>query len=222
MAHVAISRDFLNRVDNKIDRMQQAELRVLGNEPKVTMPPDSAIMLETIWGANLPLRSQIPASWINKSNSARVNYNTKTFTPNSDGSLAPVSFSVTVSPTHGEFDFPPDANWHTVRFLSEATREHPAFTELYAYGDARAEILTRWAEVRRKVTEFFKSCKSMKEAVTLWPDCKVYINDEDIERFEKKVVKSASQDSDAAKVLAGLDTDQLMGAAVVARLSGAA
>jgi len=222
MAHVAISRDFLNRVDNKIDRMQNAELRVLGNEPKVTMPPDSAIMLETLWGDTLPLRSKIPASWINKSNCARVHFNTKTFTQNSDGALAPVSFSVTISPTHGEFEFPPDANWHTMRFLSEATREHPAFTELYAYGDARAEILTRWAQVRNKVTEFFKSCKSMKEAVTLWPDCKAYIDSEDIERFEKKVVKTASQDSDAAKVLAGMDTDGLMGAAVVARLSGAA
>jgi hypothetical protein len=58
--------------------------------------------------------------------------------------------------------------------------------------------------------------------VTLWPDCKVYIDDEDIARFEKKVVKTASQDSEAAKVLAGLNTDELMGAAVVARLSGAA
>jgi hypothetical protein len=222
MAHVAISRDFLNRVDNKIDRMQAAEFKSLGAEPKITMPPNSPVMLETFWGTNLHLRNQIPDTWRNRSNCARVHFNTKTTKLNSDGEPAPVSMSVNINPTHGEFDFPPDANWHTTRFLSEATREHPAFTELYAYGDAKAEIEIRWHTVRTKVTEFFKSCKSMKEAVTLWPDCKVYIDDEDIARFEKKVVKTASQDSDAAKVLAGLDTDQLMGAAVVARLSGAA
>jgi hypothetical protein len=220
MAHVAISRDFLNRVDNKIDRMQSAELKALGTEPKVTMPTESQVMLDTLWGANLHLRNQIPDTWRNRSNCARVHFNTKTTRLNSDGETVPVSMSVTVQPTSGEFDFPPDANWHTTRFLSD--RDHPDFREMVAYGDAKAEIEVRWHTVRTKVTEFFKSCKSMKEAVTLWPDCKVYIDDEDIQRFEKKVVKTASQDSDAAKVLAGLDTDQLMGAAVVARLSGAA
>jgi hypothetical protein len=220
MAHVAISRDFLNRVDNKIDRMQRAELNALGNEPKVTMPPDSQLMLETIWGANLPLRSQIPESWKNKNNCVRVHFNTTTNRTNVEGEVVPVSMSVTVQPTTGEFDFPPDSNWHTTRMLSD--RDHHDFREVVAYGDAKAEIDERWHTVRTKVTDFFKSCKSMKEAVTLWPDCKVYIDDEDIARFEKKVVKTASQDSEAAKVLAGLNTDELMGAAVVARLSGAA
>lgn len=220
MAHVAISRDFIARVETKIERMQNAELKALGNEPRVTIAPDSPIMLETIWGANLHLRKQIPDTWKNRNNCARVHFNTKTTRLNSDGETVPVSMSVTVQPTAGEFDFPPDANWHTNRFLSD--RDHPDFREVVAYGDAKAEIEVRWHTVRTKVTEFFKSCKSMKEAVTLWPDCKVYIDDEDIQRFEKKVVKTASQDSDAAKVLAGLDTDELMGAAVVARLSGAA
>ena len=220
MAHVAISRDFLNRVDNKIDRMQNAELKALGAEPTVVMPPESQVMLETLWGANLHLRKQIPDTWRNRSNSARVNFNTKVTKLNSDGEPAPVSMSVNVRPTAGEFDFPPDANWHTTRFLSD--RDHPDFREIVAYGDAKAEIEVRWHTVRTKVTEFFKSCKSMGEAVKLWPDCKVYIDDEDTKRFEKKVVKTASQDSDAAKVLAGLNTDELMGAAVVARLSGAA
>jgi hypothetical protein len=220
MAHVAISRDFLNRVDNKIDRMQNAELKALGNEPQVSIPPDSKIMLETLWGEHLHLRSQIPESWRNFSNCARVYFNTTTSRLNSDGELAPISMSVTVRPTTGEFDFPPNTGWHTNRMISD--RDHPDFKEIVAYGDAKAEIDERWHTVRTKVTDFFKSCKSMKEAVTLWPDCKVYIDDEDIARFEKKVVKTASQDSEAAKVLAGLNTDELMGAAVVARLSGAA
>lgn len=220
MAHVAISRDFLQRVEDKINRMQSAELKALGAEPRVTISPESQLMLETIWGANLHLRKQIPESWRNKNNCARVHFNTKTTRVNSDGETVPVSMSVTVQPTAGEFDFPPDSNWHTARMLSD--RDHPDFREVIAYGDAKAEIEMRWFTVRNKVTDFFKSCKSMKEAVTLWPDCKVYIDDEDIKRYEKKVVKTASQDSDAAKVLAGLDTDELMGAAVVARLSGAA
>ncbi len=220
MAHVAISRDFIQRVDNKIDRMQNAELRALGNEPQVSMSPDSKIMLETIWGEYLHLRSQIPQAWWNINNCARVSFNTTTSRPNSDGVAVPISMSVTVRPTTGDFDFPPNASWHTNRMLSD--RDHPDFKEVVAYGDSKAEIEERWRVVRTKVTEFFKSCKSMKEAVTLWPDCKVYIDDEDIARFEKKVVKTASQDSEAAKVLAGLNTDELMGAAVVARLSGAA
>jgi hypothetical protein len=220
MAHVAISRDFIQRVDTKIDRMQNAELRALGNEPQVSMSPDSKIMLETIWGEYLHLRSQIPQAWWNINNCARVSFNTTTSRPNSAGELVPVTMSVTVRPTTGDFDFPPNASWHTNRMLSD--RDHPDFKEVVAYGDSKADIEERWRVVRTKVTDFFKSCKSMKEAVTLWPDCKVYIDDEDIARFEKKVVKTASQDSEAAKVLAGLNTDELMGAAVVARLSGAA
>jgi hypothetical protein len=50
----------------------------------------------------------------------------------------------------------------------------------------------------------------------------MYIDADDIRRFEVKVVKSGNKDSEAAKVLAGIDTDELVGAAVAARFTGVA
>jgi hypothetical protein len=220
MAHVAISKDFLNRVDNKIDNMVRAELNTLGNEPVVTLNPESPVALKAIWGEHLHLRDLMPKDWKGTNNSLRLMFNTKQVKLTDE--TVPISFAFYAKPSSGEFEFPPNGYWNSTKYIHPDDMTDPALQQIIAYGEAKAEIEARWDLVRTKVVTFFKSCKSMGEAVKLWPDCKVYIDSDDIERFERKVVKTASQDSEAAKVLAGMDTDGLMGAAVVARLSGAA
>lgn len=227
MAHVAISRDFIARVESKITIMRNAELNALGHEPQISLSPDSPILLNAVWGENLHLRTQLPKAWKSTTGNLRLTFNTKTTQDKTtkEGAVIqePVSYQFNVtSPGDTIFELPPNDYWHSLHEVKAEDLSHPDISKIVEYGNAKTEIEYRWIEVGKKVVGFFQSCKSMKEAVTLWPDCKVYINDEDIERFEKKVVKSASQDSEAAKVLAGLNTDELMGAAVVARLSGAA
>lgn len=222
MAHVAISRDFIARVEHKIQTMRNAEIKALGEEPKLNLNPESPIVLQAVWGEHLHLRHVIPKKWKNREDMVRLTFNTTTTTINKEGKTEPVTCTFTVKPTNNEnFEFPPNQHWHHNFLIPDELLQAPEIKSAVDYGNAQAEIVARWNDVAMKVTKFFQSCKSMKEAVTLWPDCKVYIDSDDIARFEKKVVKSASQESDAAKVLASIDTDELMGAAVVARLSGA-
>jgi hypothetical protein len=83
------------------------------------------------------------------------------------------------------------------------------------------EIDTRWEIVRHKVTEFLRACKSANEAIKLWPDVKTYFDVEDVKRLEVKHGRLGNKDSAAAEALAGIDTSEIMSAAVIARLSGA-
>jgi hypothetical protein len=227
MAHVAISRDFIARVETKISKMRQAEINALGKEPELSVSPDSPVIINAVWKDHAHLRDVIPVKWKDTTGNLRLTFNTTTTqeTINTDGTteVSPVSCQFTVSaPTDQRFDLPPNDYWHSIHMVKAEDVSHPDIRKAVEFGNAKAEIEMRWSQVTRKVVQFFQSCKSMKEAVTLWPECKMYIDSDDIERFEKKVVKTASQDSEAAKVLAGINTDELVGAAVAARFSGAA
>lgn len=226
MAHVAISRDFIQRVESKISLMKNAELKTLGEPPKVVLSTESQPILKAVWGEHLHLRSQIPQRWKNDSSSVRLTYNTPSFTESiaSDGTVekTPISFQFNAeAPNNDKFDFPPNGYWHNTHIISAEDINHPDLKPVVTYGNARIEIELRWNKVAQKVVQFFQSCKSMTEAVKLWPECKMYIDADDIRRFETKVVKSGAKDSEAAKVLAGLNTDELVGVAVAARFIGA-
>lgn len=227
MAHVAISRDFINRVESRITIMKNAELKVLGEPPKLVLSPETQPILNAVWGEHLHLRSQLPDRWKNDANSVRLSFNTTSNVSKveSDGSttVTPISCQFNVeAPQGSKFDFPPNGYWHSTHMISDADSNHPDIKPAIDYGNAKAEIELRWDKVRSKVVEFFQSCKSMTEAVRLWPECKMYIDADDIRRFEAKVTKSGAKDSEAAKVLAGINTDELVGAAVAARFTGVA
>lgn len=227
MAHVAISRDFINRVENKIVGMRNAELKALGEEPKLMLSKESQPVLNAVWGEHLHLRNQIPKQWKNDSSTIRLTFNTTSIQTKveKDGSLteSPISCQFTVQASQDDkFDFPPNGYWHGHYLICDADVSHPDLKQAVDYGNAKAEIELRWQKVAQKVVGFFQSCKSMNEAVKLWPECKMYIDADDIRRFEIKVVKSGNKDSEAAKVLAGIDTDELVGAAVAARFTGVA
>ena len=227
MAHVAISRDFINRVENKIVGMRNAELKALGEEPKLMLSTESQPVLNAVWGKHLHLRNQLPSEWKNDSSSIRLTFNTTSVQPKveKDGTTteSPISCQFTIeAPQGSKFDFPPNTYWHNIHMISDADVNHPDIKKAVDYGNAKAEIELRWHKVAQKVVGFFQSCKSMNEAVKLWPECKMYIDADDIRRFEVKVVKSGNKDSEAAKVLAGIDTDELVGAAVAARFTGVA
>jgi len=55
----------------------------------------------------------------------------------------------------------------------------------------------------------------------LWPDLKLYIPNEFIARVERKAAKAEKSESSAASILAGINTEEIHAAAVIARMSGA-
>ena len=119
----------------------------------------------------------------------------------------------------GEASFPPNKNWYTACPL-DITDPHPIVQECVVYYTKLTEMTNRWKVVESKVKEFLHSCKSLNEAVKTWPDVVMYVDKEDVERMGVK--REKARESEALKALAAMDTDALVGAAVIARMSGAA
>ena len=91
--------------------------------------------------------------------------------------------------------------------------------EILAKAEQGAEleqISNKWNKTEEQVMLFLGKCKSLNEAIKLWPQVALYIDEEDMERFNRKVERKARED-----VLEGIDTDELTAHAIAAKLAGA-
>jgi sugar-specific transcriptional regulator TrmB len=95
----------------------------------------------------------------------------------------------------------------------------PLAEDFLKWSKEMSAIEARWLKVRKQIVNFLKSCKSLNEALKLWPDVRIYIPDEFIKRVERKVEREVSI-SKAASALANVDTDAAISAAMTARLMG--
>lgn len=86
--------------------------------------------------------------------------------------------------------------------------------------DALEEITERWSKVQSQVLSFLDNCKSLNEAVKLWPDVLRYVPDEYKERLERKAVKVVKE-SAALAALKEIDLDAVTTSTVLARMAGA-
>lgn len=99
--------------------------------------------------------------------------------------------------------------------------DHEALSPLRDIMVARDECTQRWAAVEKQVMDFIDKCKSLNEAVKLWPDLRRYIDDEYIERLDKKVERTKPETSAAAAALKAMDVDLVNSSVVLARMAGA-
>lgn len=217
MAFVAISRDFMQRVNGKIEQMRRAEVKTLGeSRPDLALSPADPFYMQTIWGAHAHLYAQMPKEWVNRQENVRLKFKI----PGAARVKEHLNwFEFRAVPTNTDgFPVPP-------RFSSYEEKEcdpnNPLLASILDYAVKLNEIDTRWETVQLKVNHFLAACKSANEAVKLWPDVRVYFDKHDVERLETKAVRAGSKDSAAAEALASIDTGEIMGAAVIARLSGA-
>jgi hypothetical protein len=217
MAFVAISRDFMQRVENKIEHMRRAEVKTLGeNRPELAMHATDPFFMQTVWQEHAPLQAQMPKEWVNHQEYVRFKFK--------------IPGAERIKEHHNWFEFravctnkdgfpiPPRYSSYDEK---ECDATHPMVAGVLDYALKLNEIDSRWETVNSKVTNFLRACKSANEAIKLWPDVKTYFAAEDVERLDKKAVRAGSSDSSAAQALAGIDTGEIMSAAVIARLSGA-
>jgi hypothetical protein len=95
----------------------------------------------------------------------------------------------------------------------------PQAEDYLKWSKEMATIEMRWGKVREQIVAFLKSCKSLNQALKLWPDVRIYIPDEFIKRAERKVEREVTM-SRAANALANVDTDAAISAAMTARMMG--
>jgi hypothetical protein len=79
-------------------------------------------------------------------------------------------------------------------------------------------INERWSKITKDVTEFLDKCKSLNEAVKLFPTVRMYIHSQDLERLDRKVERPSQRKA----IVLDVDTDGLTAAAIAAKLMAAA
>ena len=203
MAYVAISGEFIDRVKGKIASMRSAEVNTLGKYEE-QINPESDLYLTTVWKEHQQLRKVIPNEWKGEIENFSVKFKLNDKWVHHQ---FPLTSKGQTPPRHSYYD----------TMLVDAN--HPEMVRCLDYHVRRLEIEDRWDEVNQKVTEFLLSCKSLNEATKLWPDVAMYIQSQDMDRMGVK--RERAKESAAMEALKKLDTDALVGAAVIARMSGA-
>ena len=109
----------------------------------------------------------------------------------------------------------------TIATVTVDENESPAVAAIADANRDRQEAAKRWDAVTKQVTEFLKACKSLNEAVKLWPDVVRYIHQSFLDRMQIKTEK-AERTSTALDALRKLDLDAIQSSNVLARMAGAA
>jgi uncharacterized protein YdaU (DUF1376 family) len=117
------------------------------------------------------------------------------------------------------------SSWHAyeVTFDDEVRPPSPIMDEQITYHRQIADINSRWSKVQADVSKFLESCKSLNEAVKLWPDIKLYVPEQYIKRLNESVAreKKAQEANAALEALQSIDTDFAVAAVVGARMAQA-
>jgi hypothetical protein len=197
MAYVAISFDLRESVRRNIDAMKRRELNAAAPKEKteaVRLHQVTQHHLEIVLGEHLHLKPIIPQKWYRKVQNVYLRAERK---------IGDTDVSATLT-----YEFPdtipaPPGSEHYIR--KDVGEEFPGMKELLDAAVNRREIELRWNKVHDQVTTFIKNCKSLNEALKLWPDVKLYIPQNYLDRVEQKTNKP--KESRAAEVLKQIDTD---------------
>lgn len=219
MATVYITQELSSRVSDAIKRMRDAEITAQNAETGRAIELDtSEFLTKAMWGEQLHLKDQIPYDWL---------------------SLNPGPTLVVTMPA----DEAGNKVDHTIHFRNQKVlnRPHPdRWSEpkircTKAFLDANVdmegvqtimqyieriqlnhEIRAKWSKVEADVMLFLGKCKSLNEALKLWPGVKLYIPAEYIRRVELKVERKVRE----KEIVESVATDELTAAAIAARLAG--
>jgi hypothetical protein len=220
MAYVGISQKLLEDVSRNIRMMKEKERNAFVTPPSsLELNEAPAEIVALLWGEYRHLEPVLPAKWKGKNTSVDLNFELK----DEDGKVLSKSY-FTVKYAN-EIVVPPNvSNYRFDVYLPEGVC--PAIPEAEAYYKWTIEmggIELRWGKVRTQMLEFLKSCKSLNEALKLWPDVRIYIPSEYLKRVEQKTERAQAAEahiSKAAAALANMDTDAAISAAMTARLMG--
>lgn len=214
MAYVAISGNFMDRVRTKIQYMRNVELKALGEAPIVTCNGNEPFLINAVWGEHAHLMALMPEKWMRQTEDLNVKFAIPgVFTRENEPKYQEINIKLT-----NALKLPPVFQHYDHKVVPN---DEPVLAQAVDYAIKSDEIFTRWKQVAEKITDFLHNCKSANEAVKLWPDIKTYFDKDDVERLEAKAERAGQSASNAAEILKGIDTNQVMSAAVIARLSGA-
>jgi hypothetical protein len=219
MATVYITQELSSQVSSVIKRMREAE--IVTNNAEIGKPIEldtSGFLTKAMWGNHLHLKDQIPSDWLSISNSPTLNVHVPVDEAGNK-IVHSINFrnqTVTNRPNNDRWNEPKIS---CKKAYLEANVDMAGVQNVLNYLDRvelNAEIKARWAKVEGDIMAFLGKCKSLNEALKLWPGVKMYIPREYIERVERKVERKVRE----KEILDDTPVDTLTAAAIAARLSG--
>ena len=222
MATVYITKELITRVKTKINAMHRSERNSdLPNIDKNAYVDASKLYNTGCWGAsNAYLIDLIPKEWL-----ATVKDATITIHGSLDNGQV-LKTGVRFCGMEYAYMRPKDSYYNRsdselpvdyVRSLPEETLGRAELLQRWDEAIVELAINERWAKVETDITEFLNKCKSLNEAVKLFPNVRMYLAGEDLERLERKVERSSQRKA----IVDDVDTDGLTAAAIAAKLAEA-
>lgn len=222
MATVYITKELITRVKSVIEKMRMAERASdLPNIDKNIHVDASQLYNIGCWGAeHVHLKDIIPKDWMLEATEANVSVR-GTLEDGSD-----IKTSVRFTGMTMAYQRPSKDYWNkssselTIDQLRALPEDMLGRTELLQrWDDAVLEFAlnARWKKVKDDISEFLKKCKSLNEAVKLFPGVRMYIDHDDIERLDRKIDRASQR----KQIVASVDTEGLTAAAIAAKLAQA-
>lgn len=221
MATVGITKELRDRTRAVIDVMRTAERRNDIPEMLKDITVDASHLYNLgMWGAQMHLINQIPKDWLLKETDANI------FLVGDDENGARISTVARFTGMKDAYKRPTNSYYSriestlTIDQLRAMPEETVGRTELLKrWDDAIIAIAidARWEKIKVEVDQFLTKCKSLNEAVKLFPGVRMYIDRDDIERLERKLERPSQRKT----IVHGVDTDGLTAAAIAAKLSAA-
>ena len=222
MAFVGISKALTEQVGERIRCMH-------GHEENQNVRPDAldtAKLLDVeqvkaiVWGEHLHMYDMVPEGWCRQCDRLDIKLHGEVL------DAAGVSlfknheeFHVDL-PTRKRFKQVPSAAPRAVTYV--ALNDDGTLTGLEIVRDwyqTKTQIKYRWFVVREQVLGFLTKCKSLNEALKLWPSVDMYIPMEFLLKARAETTRRAATNL-AAEMLATIDTDHAVASAVIARMAG--
>lgn len=221
MATVGITKELRERVARIIKGMERGEIKTDVPDYEKFYNVDATYLFHYgCWGKDsMHLIHDIPHDWLTKVTESTISVRGAM----EDGRI--MSTGVRFVGLNA-FHRPADSYYN--KSNSEITLEElRAMPEVVA---GRAELLKRWDEAIqvtfindrwKKVTDdidnFLEKCKTLNEAVKLFPGVRLYIHADDLERLDRKVERMTQR----RKIVEDMPTDELTAAAIASKLMGA-
>lgn len=222
MATVYITKELITRVKQVIDKMRRAERAAdLPNLDKNYSVNASQLYNIGCWGAqHVHLKDVIPKDWMQEVIDADVAVRGTL----EDGSE--IKTSIRFGGMTSAYQRPSKDYWNKssseltlvqLRALPEDMLGRRELLERWDDAVMEFAINARWNKVSNDITEFLKKCKSLNEAVKLFPNVTMYIHSEDMERLNRKVERQSQR----KLIVESYDTEGLTAAAIAAKLAEA-
>lgn len=220
MALVRITTKLVDEVRNQCEHMRVAEVNqyVGGFDTTFSGQLNNEFLERMLWGEHLHLANQIPEKWLTKSDSLSAELNKK----NEEGQIT-ASLSINFRDVKIRLR-PGYAGYNRLMINMNALDQYAdTFTIIEQLRESMdkhirtMEISRKWDKTKEEVTVFLRKCKSLNEAIKLFPAIVMYVPKSYQAEVERKITREKVDRSD---LLSDAQAEELTAAAVAARLAG--